>query len=58
MDQRRDIPELEPELENSMEGIYPSLDKFKNSIEDGDPVMRNMESNTLKKINDDKDKSD
>ena len=31
-DHRKDIPELEPE--NSMEGIYPSLDEFKNSIEE------------------------
>ena len=57
-DHRRDIPEPEPEPENSVEGIYPSLDEFKNSIEEGDPVLRNMEANTLKKINDDKVKSD
>ena len=41
-----------------MEGIYPSLDKFKNSVEEGDPVIGNMDVNTLKKIIDDKDKSD
>ena len=29
----RDIPEPEPELENSMEGIYPSLREFKDSQE-------------------------
>ena len=46
-DHRRDIPEPEPEL-----------DEFKNSIEKGDPVLGNMDVNMLKKLNDDKDKSD
>ena len=41
-----------------MEGIYPSLDEFKSSIEVVDPVLRNMDVNVLQKINDDKDKSD
>ena len=29
---RRDIPEPEPELENSMEDIYPSLKEFKKCL--------------------------
>ena len=33
---RRDIPELEPESENSVEGIYSSLKEFKNSPEETD----------------------
>ena len=28
---RRDKPEPEPELGNSVEGIYPSMDEFKSS---------------------------
>ena len=37
---RRDIPEPE----NSVEGIYPSLEKFKSSLEETDPVLRNMDT--------------
>ena len=42
---RRDTPEPEPELENSLEGIYPPLKEFKTSQEDTDPVLRNMDAN-------------
>ena len=56
-DHRKEIPEPESEPENSVEGIYPLLDEFMNSIE-GDPVLGNMDVNMPKKINDDKDKSD
>ena len=55
---RRDIPEPEPELEDSREGIYPSLDEFKSSLEEIDPVMRKMDLSFLQKMNEDKDKSD
>ena len=55
---RRDIPEPEPEPENSMEGICPSLREFKDSQEDTDPVLRNMDANMLQRLNDDRDKSD
>ena len=48
---RRDIPEPEPELENSVEGIYPLLKEFKNSLEETDPVLRNMDANVLQKLN-------
>ena len=48
---RRDIPELEPEPENSVEGINPSLKEFKNSLEKKDPVLRNMDANVLQKLN-------
>ena len=48
---RRDILELETEPENSMEGIYPSLKEFKNSLEETDPVLRNMDVNVLQKLN-------
>ena len=41
-----------------MEGIYPLLDKFKSSLEEIDPVLRNMDTNMLQKMNDDKDRSD
>ena len=51
---RRDIPKLE----NSVEGIYPSLKEFKNSQEDTDPVLRNMDANVLQKLNNDRDRSD
>ena len=51
---RRDIPKLE----NSVEGIYPSLKEFKNSQEDTDPVLRNMDAKMLQKLNDDRDRSD
>ena len=55
---RRDIPEPESEPENSVEGIYPLLEEFNSSIEVLDPVLRNMDTNVLKKINHDKDRSD
>ena len=55
---RRDIPEPEPEPENSVEGIYKSLKEFKNSQEDTDPVLKNMDANVLQKLNDDRDRSD
>ena len=51
---RRDIPK--PEQENSVEGIYPSLDEFEDSLEEIDSVLRNMVANMIQKIN--KDKSD
>ena len=55
---RRNIPKPEPEPGNSVEGIYPSLDKFKSILEEIDPVLRNMDANMLQKMNEDKDKSD
>ena len=48
---RRDIPDLEPEPENSMEGICPSLREFKDSQENTDPVLRDMDRNGLQKLN-------
>ena len=54
----RDIPEPEPEPENIVEGIYPSLKEFKNSLEEADPVLRNMDRNMLQELNDDRDRSD
>ena len=44
---RRDIPEPE----NSVEGIYPSLKEFKNSLEKTDLVLRNMYKNVPQKLN-------
>ena len=59
---RRDIPETEPEqepeLENSVGGIYPLLKEFKNTLEKTDPVLRNMDTNVLQKLNHDRDRSD
>ena len=55
---RRNIPELEPEPKNCMEGTYPSLKEFKNSLEEADPVLRNMDRNMLQELNDDRDRSD
>ena len=55
---RRNTSEPEPEPENSIEGIYPSLDEFKSSLEEIDPVLRNMNAYMLQKRNEDKDKSD
>ena len=54
----RDIPEPEPEPKNSEEGIYPSLDKFEDSLEEIGPVPRKMDANMLQKMNEDKYKSD
>ena len=48
---RRDIPDIEPEPENSMEGICPSLREFKDSQEDTDTVLRDMDANVLQKLN-------
>ena len=55
---RTDISEPEPEPENSMEGIYQLLREFKDSQEDTDPVLRNMDANILQRLNDDRDRSD
>ena len=55
---RRDTPEPEPEPENSVEGMYPSLKEFKNSQEETDSVLKNMDVNVLHKLKDDKDRSD
>ena len=44
---RRDIPEPE----NSMEGICPLLREFKDSQEDTDKVLRDMDENVLQKLN-------
>ena len=41
-----------------MEGIYPSLEEFKSSLEETDPVPRNMDMSMLLKMNKDKEKSD
>ena len=55
---RREIREPEPEPENSVEGIYPSLREFKDSQEETDPVQKNMDANMLQRLNDDRDGSD
>ena len=55
---RREIPHPEPKPGNSMEGIYPLLDEFKSSLEEIDPVQRNLDANMLQKMNEDKDRSD
>ena len=44
---RKDIPEPE----NSVEGIHPSLKECKNSLEETDPLLRNMDANGLQKLN-------
>ena len=54
---RRDIPDPEQEPENNVEGIYPSLKEFKNSLKETDPVLRNMNMNVLQKLNEDRDRS-
>ena len=41
-----------------MEGIYPLLDKFKSSLEEIDPVLRNMDANMVQKMNNDKNRGD
>ena len=42
-----------------MEGTYPSLSElFKDSQEEIDPVLRNIDANMLQRLNDDRDKSD
>ena len=51
---RRDIPELEPEPGNRVEGIYTLLDEFKNSIEEIDPVLRNLDSIMIQKTSNDR----
>ena len=56
---RRDIPELEPELEISVERIYPSLSKsFEDSLEETVPILRNMNAHMLQWMNDDRDRTD
>ena len=41
-----------------MEGTYPLLREFKNSQEETDPVLRNIDANVLQKLKDDRDRSD
>ena len=43
----RDKPELVPEPENSMEGIYPSLKEaeLESSLDETYPVLKNMDMN-------------
>ena len=55
---RKDTPEPVPEPENSLEGIYSLLKEFKNSQVDTDPVLRNMDTNVLEKLNDDRERID
>ena len=55
---KRDIPELIPEPENRVEGIYPWLEELESSLEETDPVPRKMDKNLPQKLNKDKDKSD
>ena len=43
----KDIPELEPELENSVERIYPSLSE----------LQRNMDNNTIQRLAEDRDQT-
>ena len=38
--------------------MYSSLNKFKNRLEETDPVLRNMDENVPQKLNDDRDRSD
>ena len=47
-----------PEPESSLEGTYPSLREFKDSQEETDPVLRNMDANMLQRLNNDREKSD
>ena len=55
----RDIPEPEPEPESSVERIYPWLsESFKDSLKETVPKLRNVVTNTLQKLNDDRDRAD
>ena len=40
-----------------MEEIYPSLKEFKKSLEETNPILRNMDVNVLQKLNDNRDRS-
>ena len=55
---RRDIPELEPESDSSVEETYPLLREFKDSQEVTDPVLRNIDANMVQQLNDDRERSD
>ena len=56
---RRDIPELEPEPESSLERICSLLsESFKDSLEETAPILRNMDAHTLQRMNDDRDRTD
>ena len=46
------------EPENSVKGKYPSLIEFKNSLEEADLVLRNLDENMLQKLNNNRDRSD
>ena len=56
---RRDIPELVPELESSVEKIYPLLSEFfEDSREEIAPVGRNMVANMLQRMSNDRYRAD
>ena len=56
---RRDLPEQEPEPKSSVERIYSSLsESFEDSLKETAPVLRNMDANTLQRMNDERDRAD
>ena len=56
---RGEIPEPEPEPESSVERIYPSLsESFEHSLKRAAPILSNMDSNMLQRMNDDRDRTD
>ena len=51
-------PEPEPELENSVEKIYPSLSElFTGNLEEVEQAHRNMDANTINRMNEDKERA-
>ena len=54
---RKDIPELEPEPESSMERIYPSLSEtFEDSLKETAPMLKSMDARTIQQVNNHRDR--
>ena len=53
-----EIPEPVPELESSVEKIYPTLSElFTGNLEEVEPSHRNMDANSIQRMNEDREKA-
>ena len=53
-----EIPEPVPELESSVEKIYPSLSElFTGYLDEVEPSHRNMDANAIQRMNDERERS-
>ena len=54
----KEMPESVPELESSVEKIYPTLSElFTGNLEEVEPSHRNMDANSIQRMNEDREKA-